>query len=67
MPADVRKQLGIVEGDTVYFSLEGDELRVRSAKSALRRIQDQLRPYRPEVGNVSDQLIADRRAEADGE
>ncbi len=64
LPADVRKQLGIAEGDTVYFSLDGDELRVRSAKSALRRIQEQLRPYRPELGNLSDELIAERRTEA---
>ena len=67
LPADVRKQLGLTEGDTVYFSLDGDELRVRSAKSALRRVQEQMRPYRPEIGYVSDELIADRRAEAAGE
>jgi hypothetical protein len=47
--------------------LDGDELRVRSAKSALRRIQEQLRPYRPELGNLSDELIAERRAKAAGE
>lgn len=63
LPADVRRAMGIVEGDTVYFDLDGDELRVRSARSSLRRIQYHLRAYRPETGNLSDELIADRRTE----
>ena len=67
LPADVRRAMGIAEGDTVYFDLDGDELRVRSSRSSLRRIQDRLRAYRPEAGNLSDELIAERRAEAAGE
>lgn len=63
LPADVRRAMGVVEGDTVYFNLDGDELRVRSSRSSLRRIQDRLRAYRPATGNLSDELIADRRAE----
>ena len=54
----------LAEGDTVYFDLDGDELRVRSARSSLRRIQNHLRAYRPETGNLSDELIVDRRGEA---
>lgn len=64
LPADMRRALGVVEGDTVYFDLDGDALRIRTAKSALKRIQDMLRPYAPAQGLVSDQLIADRRADA---
>ena len=67
LPADIRRAMGVAEGDTVYFDLDGDELRVRSAKSSLRRIQNRLRAYRPESGNSSDELIAGRRAEAAGE
>ena len=67
LPADIRRVMGVAEGDTIYFDLDGDELRVRSAKSSLRRIQDRLRPYRPEMGHLSDELIAGRRAEAAGE
>ena len=64
LPADVRRAMGLAEGDTVYFDLDGDELRVRSARASVRRIQEQLRPYRPASGNLSDELIAERRAEA---
>ena len=67
LPADVRRAMGIAEGDTVYFNLDGDELRVRSVAAAIRRVQDRLRPYRPETGHLSDELIAERRAEAAGE
>ena len=67
LPADVRRAMGVAEGDTVYFDLDGDELRVRSARSSLRRIQDRLRAYRSETGNLSDELIADRRVENAGE
>ncbi len=64
LPSDIRRAMGVAEGDTVYFDLDGDELRVRSAASALKRIQDRLRPYRPETGYLSDELIAERRADA---
>jgi AbrB family looped-hinge helix DNA binding protein len=67
LPADIRRAMGVAEGDTVYFDLDGDVLRVRSAASSLRRIQDRLRAYRPGSGNVSDELIADRHGEAAGE
>jgi hypothetical protein len=56
--------MGLAEGDTVYFELDGDELRIRSAKSALKRIQEKLRPYASDTFLVSDELIAERRAEA---
>jgi bifunctional DNA-binding transcriptional regulator/antitoxin component of YhaV-PrlF toxin-antitoxin module len=64
LPADMRRTLGLAEGDTVYFDLDGESLRLRSAKSALKGIQDTLRRYAPEEGLVSDELIAERRAEA---
>jgi hypothetical protein len=47
------------------MELHGDELRIRPARSALRRIQAKLRALAPSKGFVSDKLIAERRAEAD--
>jgi len=64
LPADIRRSLGLQNGDTVLFELEGDEVRIRPARSALRRIQERLREFAPQEGLVSDELIADRRAEA---
>ena len=64
LPSEVRRAMGVVDGDTVYFELEDDELRLRSAKSALRRIQAKLRAYGSNLTLASDELIAERRAEA---
>jgi AbrB family looped-hinge helix DNA binding protein len=63
VPASFRKALGLEKGDTVLMELRGDELVVRPARSALRRLQAQLRPFKTEV-SVVDELIAERRAEA---
>jgi bifunctional DNA-binding transcriptional regulator/antitoxin component of YhaV-PrlF toxin-antitoxin module len=67
VPAAFRQSLGLEKGDTVFMELHGDELRIRPARSALRRIQAKLRSLAPPEGFVSDELIAERRAEAEGE
>ncbi len=63
VPAAYRKAMGLAKGDTVLMELRGEELTVRPAKSALRRLQERLRPYAA-TGSVVDELIADRRIEA---
>ena len=65
VPATFRKELGLSKGDTVFMELDGGELRVRPARSALRRIQDKLRSLSTKGHLVSEELIADRRAEAE--
>jgi AbrB family looped-hinge helix DNA binding protein len=67
LPAEVRRAMGLVDGDTVCFELEGDELRLRSAKSALRRIQAKLRAYGSDPTLAPGELVAERRAEAASE
>ena len=67
VPADFLQALGLKEGDGVILELDGDELRVRSAHAALRRIQEWLRPYAREGVSIVDELIAERRAEAERE
>jgi antitoxin PrlF len=64
VPAEFRRALGLSDGDTVVMEMAGDELHVRPIRSALRRIQQDLRKYKPPVGSVADELIAERRAEA---
>lgn len=64
LPADFRRSLGLQNGDTVLFELNGDEVRIRPARSSLRRVQERLRAFAPSDGLVSDELIAERRAEA---
>ncbi|MBB4000269.1 AbrB/MazE/SpoVT family DNA-binding domain-containing protein [Aureimonas pseudogalii] len=64
LPAAFRKSMGLQKGDTVLMELHGEEIRIRPARSALRRLQEKLRDYAPELGSVADELIAERRQEA---
>jgi AbrB family looped-hinge helix DNA binding protein len=64
LPAAFRKSMGLQKGDTVLIELHGEEVRIRPARSALRRLQEKLRDYAPASGSVADELIAERRQEA---
>ena len=65
IPAGNRRALGIEVGDTVVLRLEDGELRVFSIERAIRRVQDAIRRYRRDDEPLwSEQLIAERRAEA---
>jgi len=64
IPADIRKELGLADGDDVRICVENGELRVRSFKEVIRAIQAEVRRYVPEGVSLADELIADRRAEA---
>lgn len=66
VPAAFRRAMGVAQGDAVVMELQGDELRVRPARSALRRIQERLAAHAPTDHLVSDTLLADRRKEVDG-
>lgn len=68
IPASFRDALGVKPGDAVVVEMCKGEVRIRSEQTAaLRRLQAVLRPYAPEGRYVSDELIADRRAEAERE
>lgn len=67
IPAVMRRELGLSTGDTVLVDVEDGELRVRSIPRALERARAILRKYVPEGDSVADELIADRRREAERE
>ena len=67
IPALMRRQLGIGTGDTVLVDVDNGELRVRSVKRAIERARAILRKHIPEVESLADELIADRRREAERE
>jgi AbrB family looped-hinge helix DNA binding protein len=67
IPALMRRELGIVAGDTVLVDIDNGELRVRSVSKALERARTILRRYIPDGVNLADELSADRRAEAEHE
>ncbi len=64
IPAEIRKELGLHDGDQVTLKVVDGELRVRSVREAIRRAQEMVRKYVPEGVSLVDELIAERRAEA---
>lgn len=64
IPAEYRRALGLQEGDEVILSLEDGEVRVISPTMAIERAQQLVAPYVREGRSLSDELIAERRAEA---
>ena len=63
IPARLRKELGFKTGDTVLLELDAGELRVRPLSAAIARAQEIANRYAPERV-LSEELIAERRAEA---
>ena len=64
LPVAFRRALGLEKGDIVLIELHDDELHVRPARAALRRLQAKLRALGPLEVRASDELVAERRAEA---
>jgi AbrB family looped-hinge helix DNA binding protein len=64
IPAAYRRALGLTTGTEVIVSLEGEELRIMTTDQAIRNAQRLVRQYIPAGRSLSDELIAERRAEA---
>jgi AbrB family looped-hinge helix DNA binding protein len=64
LPADVRRELALKDGDKLQIAVVDGEIRLRPWREAIRRIQEAARPFVVEGHSVVDELIADRRAEA---
>ena len=67
VPADIRRALGLNDGDPVIMEIVGGELHVRPLREALARVREGLRRYVPEGVSLADELIAERRAAAETE
>lgn len=67
IPAAMRRELGMAPGDTVLVDVDAGELRVRSLSRAVARAQEIVRRHVPAGVSLADELIADRRAEAERE
>lgn len=67
IPARVRRELGLKDGDAVLIDAVGGELRIRPYREAVARAQEIVRKYIPAGVSLSDELIADRRKEAERE
>lgn len=67
LPAELRAALDVQEGDSLHGEVRDGELRVMSRDAAIRKAQATVRKYVPEGVSLVDQLIEDRRTEAQRE
>jgi AbrB family looped-hinge helix DNA binding protein len=67
IPARFRREMGIGAGDTMIVEVANGELRVRSLSQAIKRAQRIVSQFVPAESSLVDELIADRRREADRE
>ncbi len=67
IPAPMREALGLKEGDVLFARLEGGEIKLLTPKAAMLRAQAIVRQFVPENVSLVDELIADRRREAERE
>jgi len=65
IPAEYRQALGLHTGDEVILRLEDGTLRIFTPAQAIKHAQELLRPYLPQGRSLSDELIAERRTEAE--
>jgi AbrB family looped-hinge helix DNA binding protein len=64
IPAAVRQQLGLEPGVTLFLDVKDGIIHVESLPARVRRIQRDFAPFRKPGVLASDELIAERRAEA---
>jgi len=67
VPADIRRELGLKDGDAVRMEVVDGVLRVRPFKAVLEEVRAMLRAEITPGVSLVDELIADRRAEAERE
>ena len=63
IPAEYRQALGLHVGDELILRLEDGEVRIFTARQAIKRAQELVRRYIPQNRSLADELIAERRRE----
>ncbi len=64
IPADIRREMGVKDGDAVNLQLQDGVLQVITFQAGVRRAQAVLAPYMPKDRSLADELIKERRSEA---
>jgi len=67
IPVSFREALGIKPGDEIILQLDDDELRITTVKRRIERAQRIVRKYIKPGRSLVDELIAERRREAQNE
>lgn len=64
LPVQMRRALGLTQAGEVVLIQEDDGVRIVTMPQALARVRALAEPYRPRHGLASDELVAERHAEA---
>lgn len=67
IPASVREAMGLKDGGRLYGRLDDGELRLFTPATGARKLQAIIRKFVPEGVSLSEELIRERRAEAERE
>ena len=67
IPTEYRRRLGVEPGDEIILHLDEEGLRLYTPAQAVARAQSLVRRYVPEDRRLSEELIAERREEAERE
>ncbi len=70
VPAEIRRLLGLNDGDAVTMEVVDGKLQVRPYRDVIAEVQAQFRAHLPpnvSVPGAVDEFLAERRAEADRE
>lgn len=66
IPAELRRELSITSGDVLLAAVEGQRLVLEKRTAVLQRVKQRFCHIPPGV-SLAEELIAERRAEADWE
>jgi AbrB family looped-hinge helix DNA binding protein len=67
IPAEFRKALGIDVGDELILHLENGTIALFTRKQAILYVQEQIAKYSVTGRQLSDEIISERRKEAENE
>ena len=67
IPAAVREAMGLKEGGKLFGRIDDGELRLFAPETGVRKLRAIIRKYAPSGANLSEELIHERRAEAERE
>ena len=67
IPAEVRERLGLEVGSDLVMTVEDDHATLMGAKAARRKARRRVRRYIPADASLSEELMAERKKEAEVE
>lgn len=67
IPVEMRREFDMAEGESIRLTANENGVLVSTPRVALRRLQERYKKLVPEGVSLVDELIADRRKEAENE